>query len=131
MFNILIRLLFSMKKRVIILLTCIFALMIFSSCEKEEEIFDETLLTGKWKSGTLYDKYLSNGSGSTWDTSDDVTEEEAQLFTWSLTGSELKHIHILEMGATVPKVYTLTELTGTTLKYEDGFGKRFSFTRVD
>ena len=66
----------------------------------------------------------------TWDEADDVTEDEAQLFTWTLVESELTHIHILEMGGTVPKVYTVTELTATSLKYKDDFGKSFSFTKV-
>jgi hypothetical protein len=34
------------------------------------------------------------------------------------------------MGGTVPKVYTVTELTETTLKYKDDFGGSFSFTKV-
>lgn len=54
-----------------------------ASCQKEEE-FDETLLIGKWKSGTLYEKYLSDHTGFTWDTKEDVTEDEGQKFTWKL-----------------------------------------------
>jgi len=100
------------------------------SCEPEEESFDSTLLTGKWKSGTLYYKYLSNGSGTTWDTADDVTEAEAQAFTWTLVKSELTHLHVLETGGTVPKIYTVTELTSTTLKYHDDFDVSYSFTKV-
>ena len=100
------------------------------SCEPlEEESFDETLLTGKWKSGTLYYKYAADGTGYTWDTADDVTEAEAQDFTWTLEAAELTHIHILELGGTVPKVYTVTELTSTSLKYKDDFGVSFSFTK--
>ncbi len=109
---------------------CILIPFLVASCEKEEEFFDESLLIGKWQSGTLYYKYLDDGSGATWDVADDVTEEEAQLFTWTLVESELTHIHILEMGGTVPKVYTVTELTATSLKYKDDFGKSFSFTKV-
>ncbi|HAM09859.1 MAG TPA: hypothetical protein DCP74_06200 [Bacteroidales bacterium] len=101
------------------------------SCEvTEEESFDQSLLTGKWKSGTLFYKYLADGTGGTWDTSDDVTEAEAQAFTWTLVKSELTHIHLLEIGGSVPKIYTVTELTATSLKYEDDFGVKFAFTRV-
>jgi len=100
------------------------------SCEPEEESFDESLLIGKWKSGTLYYKYLSDHTGGTWDTGDDVTEDEAQPFTWSLEKTELTHIHILEMGGTVPKVYTVTELTSTSLSYHDSFGVNFTFSKV-
>jgi hypothetical protein len=100
------------------------------SCTKEETTFDQTLLTGKWQSGTLFYKYFSDGTGSTWDTSDDVTEAEAQNFTWTLVNDLMTHIHILEMGGTVPKIYTVTELTATSLKYHDDFGVNFSFTKV-
>ena len=110
---------------------CLTASFFIVSCETEkEDPFDETLLIGKWQSGTLYYKYYDDGSGTTWDTSDDVTEEEAQEFTWTLEQAELTHIHIMELGSVVPKVYTVTELTATTLKYKDDFGKSFSFTKV-
>jgi hypothetical protein len=101
------------------------------SCTKLETTFDQTLLTGKWQSGTLFYKYLADGNGSTWDTADDVTEAEAQPFTWTLVNDLMTHIHILEMGGSVPKIYTVTELTETSLKYHDAFGKTFSFTKAD
>jgi hypothetical protein len=100
------------------------------SCEPIEESFDESLLVGKWQSGTLFYKYLAGGTGSTWDTADDVSEAEAQAFSWTLVKSELTHIHVLEIGGSVPKVYTVTELTSTSLIYEDDFGVKFSFTKV-
>jgi hypothetical protein len=100
------------------------------SCTKEDTTFDQTLLTGKWKSGTLFYKYLADGTGGTWDTSDNVTEAEAQAFTWTLVKDLLTQIHVLEMGGSVPKVYTVTELTSTSLKYNDDFGVTFSFTKV-
>ena len=101
------------------------------SCETEQDVsFDQTLLIGKWKSGTLFYKYLADGTGGTWDTADDVTEAEAQAFTWTLVKAELTHIHVLEIGGSVPKVYTVTELTATSLKYHDDFGASFTFTKV-
>ena len=110
--------------------TLLFAAFMLVSCETED-MFDETLLVGKWKSGTLYYRYFIDGAGYTWDTGDDVTEEEAQNFTWTLIRSELTHIHILEIGGTVPKVYTVTELTPTGLKYHDDFGRSYSFVKVN
>jgi hypothetical protein len=100
------------------------------SCEPLPVTFDESLLIGKWKSGTLYYKYLADGSGGTWDTADDVTEAEAQAFTWTLENDVLTQNHILEIGGIVPKVYTVTELTETTLTYHDDFGVEWSFTKV-
>ncbi len=118
-------------KRIAMFLTAIVAVgAIFTSCAPtEEEYFDVNLLYGKWQSGTEFWRYDSNGNGATWDTADDVTEEEAQTFTWTLEANELTQIHIMEIGGSVPKVYTVTELNFTTLRYHDNF-KSYSFTRV-
>jgi hypothetical protein len=118
-----------MKKTLFYLTMCIMVCFLAVSCEQEQTYFEESLLIGKWKSGTLFYKYLNDGTGGTWDTADDVTEDEAQAFTWTLVNATLTQIHILEIGGTVPKVYTLTELTATSLKYHDDFNS-FSFTKV-
>jgi hypothetical protein len=124
---------FRIKKSLFLLLPLLFIpFVFFSSCELlEEGEFDETLLVGTWRSGTLHYKYFSNGTGGTWDTKDNVLESEAQAFTWTLERSELIHIHVLEIGGSVPKIYTVTVLTATSLEYEDSFGKKFSFTKVN
>lgn len=119
-----------MKKTLFYLTMCALISFLVVSCEPLAKSFDNSLLPGKWQSGTLYYKYLSSGSGTTWDTADNVTEAEAQAFTWTLVKSELTHIHILQIGGSVPKVYTVTELTSTSLKYHDDFGVNFSFTKV-
>ena len=103
-------------------------LLCLSSCNPVG--YDESLLYGKWVSGTEYYRYDFGGTGATWDTSDDVSEEEAQEFTWTLNGTELTHIHIMEMGGSVPKTYTVTGLTSTTLQYKDYTDKKFSYTKV-
>ncbi len=102
----------------------------FSSCMLELD-FDRELMVGKWcEDGTNYEVYNDDGTGYTWDTADDVTEEEAQQFTWTLEGSELMHIHIMEMGETsLPKVYEVTSLTDTELCYEDDYGVEHRFVR--
>jgi hypothetical protein len=120
----------TMKKTLFYLTMCIVLCVLAVSCEPLPVNFDETLLYGKWKSGTLFYKYLADGTGGTWDTADDVTEAEAQAFTWTLESDVLTQYHILEIGGTVPKVYTVTELTENTLKYNDDFGVRWSFTKV-
>ncbi len=119
-----------MKKILIALLMFSSIALVFNACTKEETSFDETLLIGKWVSGTVFYKYVSDYTGKTWDTADNVTEEEAQSYTWSLVQDQLTHIHILEMGGTVPKVYTVTQLTATSLKYEDDFGVSYTYTKV-
>jgi len=105
--------------------------LVFFACNPIDDMFDETLLIGKWSSGTEFYRYDFNGKGATWDTSEDVSEAEAQGFTWTLVNADLTHIHIMETGsAGVPKIYTVTELTSTSLKYKDGFSKTYSFTKV-
>lgn len=119
-----------MKKAVYCLVVVILSAAFFASCVKEED-FDEKLLYGKWVSGTLFYKYNSDGTGGTWDTSDDVTEEEAQEFTWTLIDAELRQLHKMEMGPPIPKIYTVTELTSSRLRYKDSFGKEFSYSKVN
>jgi len=118
-----------MKKYIIFLVAFLSISFLFNACTKDES-FDETLLIGKWVSGTEYYKYLPDHTGGTWDTSDNVTEAEAQPFTWTLDKSDLTHIHIMEIGGSVPKHYTVTELTATTLKYKDDFNIAHSYTKV-
>lgn len=120
-----------MKRLSFYLLSCVMVAFIFTSCEMVDTSFDETLLIGKWKSGTEYYRYDTQGSGVTWDTADDVTEEEGQAFTWTLQSSSLTHIHIMQTGGNgVPKIYTVTELTATTLSYKDDF-KSYTFAKVN
>ena len=121
-----------MKKSVYYLVTLIAVAIVFNSCSKEED-FDQALLTGKWKSGTLYEKYQADGNGYTWDEGDGVYEADAQRFTWTLVKADLTQIHIMEIGGNVPRYYTVTELTATSLKYEDRLAnpvKVYSFTKV-
>ena len=123
---------YSKIRRIFYKISALFLLLfIFISCsEFGKSKYDEALLYGKWRSGTLYYKYNSNNTGYTWDTKDDVYENEAQRFTWSLSGSELTQIHKLETGGgEIPKVYKISELTSTKLRYFDDY-KSYSFTKI-
>ncbi|MDM8159664.1 hypothetical protein QUH73_07560 [Labilibaculum sp. K2S] len=119
-------------KRITLLFLSIAAAALFStSCTDEEThpSFDESLIIGKWKSGTLFERYDSDKSGATWDEGEDVKESEAQKFTWTITKDQLEQIHIIENGGNVPKVYTITNLTASSLEYEDAYGKTKSFIK--
>ena len=120
-----------MKKLALVVLSFVFVILFTTSCGKaEDEVsFDETLIIGKWKSGTLFERYDSDKTGATWDTADDVTEAEAQEFTWTIEIDQLEQIHIIENGGLVPKVYTLKTLTASTLSYEDDFGTVKTFSK--
>lgn len=114
--------------------------LMMTSCVPEEDMFESTLLIGKWSrdyvDGTVtkteFYRYDTNGSGVTWVPAEDVSESEGQGFTWTLVSASLTHIHIMETGgAGIPKIYEVTELTATTLTYRDDFNKTFSFKKVN
>ena len=110
-------------------LLLIVAITFLTACNKEDEeetgkkdgSFDVSLLYGKWHNGTEYYRFDSNGQGQTWDTGDDISEDEGSWFTWELSGSSFKIIHEGQMGQKIPKYYTLTTLTSTSLKFKDDF----------
>ena len=116
---------------------CVFGLffclivLLMAGCDlfNHDEKFDKTLLSGYWVKGTLHEFYNANGTGYTWDTADDVTEEEAQPFTWTLEKATLTQIHQMETGGNVPKTYTVTKLNTTSLEYHDDYGKYYSFVK--
>ena len=86
--------------------------------------FEIDNLYGKWcQEGThIYYRYNEDGTGCTWDESDDVFEDEAQAFTWEVDGSEMIHIHLTETGtAQVPKYYIITHLSFDELDYYDAY----------
>ena len=109
----------------------------------DNDSFDESQLYGKWQEGTVYERYyaqpvdhvLPNGdtvqvNGFTWDEDDDINEEEAQPFNWSLSGSTLKHEHVGTF-VVVPKVYTVTTLNANELVYKDDYGNTHYYSKVD
>lgn len=120
-----------MKRLLLVILSLVLVMLFTTSCEKEENgvSFDQTLIIGKWKSGTLYERYDLDNTGATWDTADDVTEAEAQEFTWTIEIDQLEQIHIIENGGLVPKVYTLITLSPSTLSYKDDFGNVKTFSK--
>ena len=123
----------NLKSTIIAIFAFTAIILSFSSCSPDIDIeFDKTLLYGKWQEANTknFEVYNEDGTGYTWDEADDVTEKEAQPFEWTLEGDDLTHIHIMEMGANIPKVYTVTKLTATELTYEDDFGKTHTFGKI-
>lgn len=116
----------------IILCFCSLVFLTVSCDTQEDEVyFDQSLLIGKWQSGTELEKYQSDNTGATWDTADDVEEEEAQKFTWTLEKDNLEQIHLMQEGGKVPKEYTITLLTSGELEYSDSYGKTKRFKKVN
>ena len=117
----------------------------FASCHKDPPVvnYDASLLYGKWQEGTVFEHYYSspiervlpngdtvNVNGTTWDEADDVNEDEAQLFNWTLTGATLKQEPISTF-VMVPKLYTITELGANKLVYNDAYGVTHRFSKVE
>ncbi len=129
-----------MKKMIYLVGITLLSALVLSSCSKDEDTeisYNKDLLIGKWlgygvnNTETEYYRYDANGSGETWDTSDDVHEGEGTNFTWTLDASLLTQIYILKTDSSgVPEAYTVTQLTSNSLVYKDDFGKSFSFKKV-
>ena len=119
-------------KKVKRLLVILFALAILSSCvPNNEKYFNIKYLFGEWREGTVHDKYYEDGLGYTWDTSDDITEEEASPFKWTLSHDTLLQNHELWNGTIVPKIYLVTTLDSVNLVYQDlSGGTIHTYTKV-
>ncbi len=96
----------------------------------EKADYDTDLLIGKWQQGSLFYRFDIDGDGATWDTSDDIFEEEASPLKWDLKKSQFIHYHVMHNGVLVPKVYKLTELDLNRLVYHDDYGKEYVFIKV-
>lgn len=95
----------------------------------------EGQVVGVWvKNNTReYWRYDSDNTGVTWDESEDISESESNLrFTWEIANDdELRMVSSGEMGNQfVPKNYTVTEISSTTMKWEDAFGLTYTLNKV-
>ena len=120
-----------MKKHLFLIIGCL--LMVFvSSCNPTENTdVDANQIYGKWRDGTVFERYDSDGTGVTWDTADDVTEEEAQPFSWTLNDTRLTQEHYGEMSFVVYKQFNVTKLDANNFNYVDDYGFGHNFVRVN
>lgn len=111
--------------------------MLMSSCflfDKETHInVEEEQLYGKWQEGTtqVYWRYLSGGTGVTWDEGEDISEEESNLtYSWTVNGDVLTHVFTgAQDNQAVPKVYTITEMDENRMLWKDDYGLTKTLTR--
>ena len=106
-----------MKTRKLIFILFSLALLLSSCIPIEEKHFNVKYLFGEWIEGTVHDTYIDGGKGYSWDTSDDITEEDASPFEWRLSYDTLQVNHILWNGAIIPKIYIVTTLDSLQLEY--------------
>ena len=113
-----------MKRTFNYLIALVITAIAMVSCLPEEDVFDETLLYGRWKSGVEYIRFDEGGTGKEWDLTfgqETYEEDEGGEMTWALVKTDLTIIRILNItGNGVPHNYTVLELTPTTLKLNDG-----------
>lgn len=132
-------------KKIIPFFLCLVIAFGFCACKKKPAVIvvSESKLYGKWQEGSVYERYydspiervMPNGdtvrvNGTTWDEGDDVSEDEAQFFNWTLTGNTLKHEHVGTF-VMVPKLYTISLLSTHALVYQDEYGVTHHFSKVE
>ena len=93
--------------------------------------FDEDLLIGLWKEDEVYYRYNDDGTAVTWNLEEDVMEDEGTELEWTLENDLFTHLYKMEIGGTIPKIYTMKVLEIDTMKYEDDFGARHVFSKVE
>lgn len=123
-----------MKRTFNYLIALVITAIAMVSCLPEEDVFDETLLYGRWKSGVEYIRFDEGGTGKEWDLTEGketYEDDEGGELTWTLVKSDLTIIRIQTMGGDgAPHVYTVIELTPTTLKLNDGFDSK-TYSKVN
>ncbi|MCQ2348051.1 MAG: hypothetical protein MJZ65_02565 [Paludibacteraceae bacterium] len=135
-------------KHVCKLLTlCTVLMFVVTGCKEGEVEDPETMLVGYWQrtntnqyvrfmhdDGEMRDGYYL---GYEWDEDDEVYEDDLwnymyhgnSWFEWYTTvdnkDNKLTQIHLMDNGgADIPRIYTITTLTETTLSFTDGFDTR-------
>lgn len=98
-----------------------------SGCLKDIlDIFADDI-TGRWvvKDSQEYWRFRSDGTGVTWDESEDISESESNLkFEWTLDRDELTCVFRGENeNQAVPKVYYIRKLTSESMEWEDIYGR--------
>ncbi|MBQ9417801.1 MAG: lipocalin family protein [Bacteroidales bacterium] len=113
-------------------------LLLVVGCRKDEEESTLTVtdseVAGLWvKSGSQeYWRYRTDHSGVTWDEADDISEQESNLtYTWSISGAVLTHVFSGAQGnQAVPKVYTITAISGSSMQWKDDYGMAYTLKKV-
>lgn len=112
-------------------------LLSLAGCRKHDDpiVVQESEVYGLWqKAGTQeFWRYNSDHTGVTWDLADDISEEESNLaYTWSLEQSN--KLRMVASGAQgnqfVPKSYSITEISSSSMKWDDGYGLSYTLNKV-
>ena len=133
-----------MKKLALLLVAAFIVTLLAVSCKKDKK--EEStpsnppkpyseLIVGRWKTadGGHFEVYDADGHGHMWDPADDVEEEEADTFEWSIDEHKqmTQIIHFHSGAADLPQYCNILKLNSTTFKYNnEGWRAEYTLTRV-
>ena len=129
-----------MKKILLLLIIpAILLTMLTLSCKKEKpeeptKPYSE-LIVGRWMTEDegYFEEYLSDGNAKYWVPAEDIPEEDAKPFTWSIDEhNRMTQIHPMEIGPAVPQYCNILILNETTFKYNnEGWRATYNLIRVN
>ncbi len=137
-----------MKKKIVFLSILSVIAIAMTSCwnvPEPEVVFEEANLLGLWQETNTEafvrftaerDETGEYKYGREWDESEDIFESDLKpygngWFKYKLVQNDLTEIHLMDNGgAEIPKVYVVTKLTDTELRYKDDFGTIHSLDKV-
>ena len=119
-----------MKKLALLLVAAFIVTLFTVSCSKKKDDSSSTtqnsystLIVGRWMTSAekpYHEVYYSDGTGKFWDEADDITEEEATTFDWSIDSDKLTQIHHMQEGqGDIPQYCNILLLNQTTFKYNN------------
>ena len=109
------------------------------SCKKDKKEEQKTyyeLVIGRWRThdGGHYEVYYAGGTGKMWDPGEDVQEDEADTFDWSIDESNKKMtqvIHFQGGQGDIPQYCNIITLDESTFTYNnDGWRSAITLVKV-
>ena len=126
-----------MKKRFLSYCLLLTAMAAMVGCtEKAEVVVDRNALVGKWQATdntSEFWRYNADGTGKTWDESDDVHETDTVgvlHFNWTTVQSHIELDYYGEMGQHAYENYTVTHQTQDSLVWKDLYGDYRTFVKT-
>ena len=118
-----------------LLLLGVVALMAGCTDLFEKVIVDDAALVGKWyalDNKTEFWRFNADGSGLTWDESDDVYEHDENVprFNWTTRIDQIRIDIYGQMGQHVYYDWTVTRQTADSLTFEDYYDNSRTFVKT-
>ena len=83
---------------------------------------NKEMLVGLWQiDNHVFYRFNPDGTGCTWDTDDDLTEDEASAFQWEAYQEAIMITHKLRLRGIVPRYYELEVLNEYNLRFHDTY----------